>query len=125
MCERTVLIVEDELLIRMVLADALFDQGYDVLEAGNVIEAVAIIGQKRVDAVITDVDMPGGFSGLDLLRMMSTNHANVPVIVASGGHQLRQDDMPVGAVFVPKPYSVRGIVSMVGEMICADKRRHA
>lgn len=125
MYQRTVLIVEDELLIRMVLADTLFDWGYDVLEAGNVLEAVAIIGQKELDAVITDVDMPGGLNGLDLLRMMSINHASVPVIVASGGHLLSQDDMPAGAVFIPKPYSLTAIASLVDEMTSSAKRRRA
>jgi DNA-binding NtrC family response regulator len=125
MYQRTVLIVEDELLIRMVLADTLFDRGYDVLEAGNVLEAVAILGQKELDAVITDVDMPGGLSGLDLLRMMSRNHASVPVIVASGGHLLSQDDLPTGAVFIPKPYSVTAIASLVDEMTSSAKRRRA
>lgn len=59
MYQRTVLIVEDEILIRMLLADTLLDEGHDVIEAGNVLEAVAILGQRKIDAVVTDVDMPG------------------------------------------------------------------
>jgi len=125
MYQRTVLIVEDEFLIRMVLADTLCDEGYEVLQAGNVLEAIAFIGQRKVDAVITDVDMPGCLSGLDLARIMSVKHSNVPVIVVSGGHQLRQEDMLGEAVFIPKPYSVTDIASMIDEMTSIDKRRRA
>ena len=46
--QRTVLIVEDEVLIRMLLADTLVDEGYEVIEAGNVLEAVAILGSGRL-----------------------------------------------------------------------------
>ena len=100
MYQRTVLIVENEILIRMMLADTLPDEGYDVVEAANVLEAVAVLGQCMVDAVVTDVDMPGGLSGLDLARMISTTHMNVPVIIASGGHRLRSEELPGDAVCV-------------------------
>ena len=116
MYQPTVLIVEDEILIRMMLADTLLDEGYDVVEAANVLEAVAVLGQRKIDAVITDVDMPGGLSGLDLARMISTSHMNVPVIVASGGHRLQSEELPGDAVFIPKPYGLDVIATLVGDM---------
>jgi DNA-binding NtrC family response regulator len=125
MYQRTVLIVEDEFLIRMVLADTLADEGYDVVEAGNVLEAVAVLGHRKIDAVITDIDMPGGLSGLDLARMMSVKHANVPVIIASGGRLLGSEELPGDAVFVPKPYGMSAMASMVDEMTSCDRRRLA
>lgn len=125
MCVRTVLIVEDEPLIRMVLADTLMDEGYDVIEAGNVLEAVAILGQRTIDAVVTDIDMPGGLSGLDLARMMSTTHMHVPVIIASGRHRLQAEELPGDAVFVSKPYGLDVIAAMVGDMTADEGRRLA
>ncbi|AYD05224.1 response regulator [Neorhizobium sp. NCHU2750] len=125
MCQRTVLIVEDEFLIRMVLADTLLDEGYDVVEAGNVLEAVGILGQRKIDAVITDVDMPGGLSGFDLARMISDTHMNVPVIVASGRHRPLPEEMPGDAVFVAKPYGMEVIAAMVGDMTSEEGRRLA
>ena len=116
MYQPTVLIVEDEILIRMMLADTLLDEGYDVVEAANVLEAVAVLGQRKIDAVITDVDMPGGLSGLDLARMISTSHMNVPVIVASGRHRLQSEELPGDAVFIPKPYGLDVIATLVGDM---------
>lgn len=117
MYQRTVLIVEDEFLIRMLLADTLADEGYDVVEAGNVLEAIAALGQRKIDAVVTDVDMPGGLSGLDLARMISSTHMDISVIIASGRHRLAADEMPRDAVFVSKPYGMEIITSMVSEMI--------
>lgn len=125
MYQRTVLIVEDEILIRMMLADTLLDEGYEVIEAANVLEAVAVLGQQKIDAVVTDVDMPGGLSGLDLARMISTTHMNVPVIIASGGHRLRPEELPGDAVFVPKPYGLDVIAAMVGNMTAGEGRRLA
>lgn len=116
MYQPTVLIVEDEFLIRMMLADTLLDEGYDVVEAAHVLEAVAVLGQRKIDAVITDVDMPGGLSGLDLARMISTSHMNVPVIVASGGHRLQSEELPGDTVFIPKPYGLDVIAALVGDM---------
>ncbi|KAA0680915.1 response regulator [Neorhizobium sp. P12A] len=121
----TVLIVEDELLIRMVLADTLDHEGYDVIEAGNVLEAIAVLGHRKVDAVITDVDMPGGLSGLDLARMISSTHRNVPVIIASGGHRFLPEELSSDAVFIPKPYGMNAIAALVGDMTAAVKRKMA
>ncbi|KPH06225.1 response regulator (plasmid) [Rhizobium acidisoli] len=125
MYKRTVLIVEDDLLIRMVLADTLAEEGYDVIEAGNVLEAVAVLGRRKIDAVITDVDMPGGLSGLDLARMISSSDMKVPVIITSGGSIVRPEELPSDAVFMPKPYGMNAISAMVGEMTAAETRKMA
>lgn len=125
MYQRTVLVVEDELLIRMLLVDTLLDEGYDVVEAGNVLEAVAALGFRKIDVVITDIDMPGGLSGLYLAQMISSTHVNIPVIIASGGHHLRAEDLPRDAVFVSKPYSTENLAAMVGEMTSNEGERLA
>ncbi len=116
MYQRTVLVVEDEFLIRMVLADTLADEGYEVVEAGSVLEAVAVLGQRKVDAVVTDVDMPGALNGLDLAWMISSTHMDVPVIIASGGHRLSADELPNDAIFIPKPYALDVVAAKVGEL---------
>ena len=94
------------------------------ITAASVI-AVAVLGQRKIDAVVTDVDMPGGLSGLDLAKMISTTHMNVPVIIASGRHRLRREELPGDAVFVPKPYGLDVIAAMVGNMTAGEGRRLA
>lgn len=125
MYQSTVLIVEDEPLLRMVLADTLLGEGFDVVEAANVLEAIAVLGQNKIDAVITDIDMPGGLSGLDLAKMIFTARMTVPTIIVSGRHVLRNDDVPRDAVFIPKPYSMDAVVELLTSMTQAERNRLA
>ncbi|GAK69444.1 putative two-component response regulator [Agrobacterium rubi TR3 = NBRC 13261] len=101
----TVLVVEDEPIIRFTLVDALEEAGYRVLEACNVLEAIAIIGKvDTISAVVTDIDMPGGLSGLDLVRMLSSCQDQIAVVVTSGGHTPDALELPEDVRFFSKPY---------------------
>lgn len=101
----TVLVVDDEPILRFTLADALEEAGYTVLEASNVLEAVAVIGKApQICAVITDIDMPGGLSGLDLVQMLDNCQEQISVIVTSGGHAPDTLELPCDARFFSKPY---------------------
>lgn len=110
--QRTVLVVEDEPLIRMVLAETLEDEGYRVLEASNVLEAIAALGRHaKVDALITDVDMPGDLDGLDLMRLIASYDSAVTVIVTSGRYSPGEGEMTPGSRFLAKPYRLDDMVS--------------
>jgi DNA-binding NtrC family response regulator len=113
MYQRTVLVVEDEPLIRIMLTDALEDEGYAVAEAGTALEAVAILGQQQIDAVITDVDMPGGLSGLHLADFVHNSMQGIPVIVTSGARRINDCALAPGAKFIPKPYSLERMLDML------------
>ena len=68
---RTVLVVEDEPLIRSDLSDLLTDMGYTVLEAASADQAIALLETRaEIIAVITDVHMPGSMDGLALARIV-------------------------------------------------------
>jgi DNA-binding NtrC family response regulator len=108
----TVLVVEDEILIRLMLTDVLTDEGYSVVEAGNVLEAVAALGRNPTfEAVITDIDMPGCLNGLDLARMVRTVAPETKVIVASGGHGA--ESCPADCHFLHKPYSLTRLTAVL------------
>ncbi len=109
MYQRTVLVVDDEPLIRMTLADSLADEGYAVLEASNVLEAVAVLGRHRIDALITDVDMPGTLNGFDLMRLVVSYGGTVAVIVTSGGHTAAEIEGE-RVCFLAKPYRMETIL---------------
>lgn len=81
MYQRTVLIVEDEPLIRMILADTLEDEGYAVVEAETALEAIGRLGTRTIDVVITDIDMPGVLNGLDVARYVASCKKDLPVIM--------------------------------------------
>ncbi|WP_337268310.1 response regulator [Oryzifoliimicrobium ureilyticus] len=105
-----VLVVDDEALIRMALADALSEAGYAVIEASTVLEAVAALAlHENIRTVITDVDMPGPLHGLDLARLVASTMPLTQIVVASG-HNVHAKDLPLGASFLPKPYNIDALV---------------
>ena len=117
MSPRTVLVVEDDLLIRLMLVEALRDDGYTVVEAANVLEAVAAIGRNpSFDALVTDVDMPGHLTGIDLAGMVSSVCQRTQVIVVSG-RDVSADVAPEW-VFMPKPYSLDQLLSLLDKAHC-------
>lgn len=63
-----ILVVEDDGLIRMNLTDTLSDAGFNVLEAGNADQALAIL-ENEVSALLTDIDKPGSINGIALARL--------------------------------------------------------
>ena len=122
--QRTVLVVEDEPLIRLHLADTLEDAGYTVLEASNVLEAVAVLGQSRtVDAVNTDIDMPGALDGFDLMKLICSCYRDTAVIVTSGGHVLCEAELQPGCAFIPKPYDLPKMLDMLAARIAQASTR--
>ncbi|RYE57857.1 MAG: response regulator [Rhizobiaceae bacterium] len=113
----TILVVDDEPLIRMSLAASFEDAGYQVLEARNVLQAIAIIARAPVAAVVTDVDMPGGLNGLDLVDLVAATSPSTALVVVSGRALPNDYELPEGARYHPKPYSQTTIVRQVGQMI--------
>jgi DNA-binding NtrC family response regulator len=116
MYQRTVLIVEDEPLIRMILADSLEDEDYAVVEAATALEAIGLLGTRTIDLVITDIDMPAGLNGLDVARYVTSCKKEVPVIVTSGGHVIDDGELVGNARFIAKPYDFRAVFDMMVEM---------
>jgi CheY-like chemotaxis protein len=71
----TILVVEDEILVRAFIGDTLRDQGYTVIEAVNADEALAVIRSPlKLDLVLTDLRMPGSINGAGLVRALRANH---------------------------------------------------
>jgi len=104
----TIMVVEDEVLIRFVVAEYLRECGFDVIEAANVDEAVELLTSDvaAVDLVFSDVQMPGTRDGFALARWVREHRPNVPVILTSGTARtadLGEDLCSIGPV-EQKPY---------------------
>jgi DNA-binding NtrC family response regulator len=105
-----IMIVEDETLIRFALADTLIDQGQTVIECANVLEAVGALGRHDdIDAVVTDVDMPGGLTGIDLARLLERTRPSVPVWITSG-RSVDLSSLANAISFLEKPYDMSKLV---------------
>ncbi|MET0970432.1 MAG: response regulator [Tardiphaga sp.] len=105
----TVLMVEDEPVIRALVSEELIDAGFDVLVVGNADEAVAVL-EARTDIrlVFTDIDMPGSMDGLKLAVAVRHRWPPIHLIITSG--KKRPTEMPSEALFIPKPYIGRVVV---------------
>ena len=80
-----VLVIDDEIIARTVIADYLRDCGYRVFEAGNAEDAVTILNSDlKIDIVFTDLELPGHSSGLELARWIRKHFPDIKVIVTSG-----------------------------------------
>ena len=109
---KTVLVVEDEPLIRMTVATALTDAGFDVVEVDHADGALAVLSGSlgEVDLVFTDVNMPGTIDGLELAHRVQNLWPKIAVLIASGQAMLTPLDLPTGAHFLTKPYSTDQVV---------------
>jgi len=104
-----ILIVEDELLVRMFAADALEEAGFEVTQAGDGAEALTALAaaQTGFAAVIIDLGLPDR-SGERLAAEIRAMHANLPIVIASGRSERELRDRFAGdehiAILV-KPYT--------------------
>jgi CheY-like chemotaxis protein len=103
----TILVVEDEILVRTVIAAYLRDCGFDVVEAGNAEEAVRVLEASiRVDIVFSDVNMPGRLDGFGLVQWLRRERPGLKIILTSGAAQAVKDasDLCAHVPILAKPY---------------------
>ncbi len=113
-----VLVVEDEVFVRLDIVDQLMDAGYDVVEAANAAEAIAILEKDdTIRLVFTDIDMPGSMDGLALAASVAKRWPPVRIIVTSGHRIVDIVDLPDGSMFFSKPYRGNEIIKSMQEML--------
>ena len=100
-----VLIVEDDLLLRLDAAQIIEDAEFEVIGASNADEAIAILeARPDVSVLFTDIQMPGSMDGLKLAAAVKGRWPPIKILATSGLVNVRQDDLPEGGRFLPKPY---------------------
>lgn len=121
---RVVLVVEDEVLVRLPIADYLRDAGYAVVEAGNAAEALEVFASDEpVDIVFTDVQMPGAMDGLMLVRWVYEHRPGTQVLVTSGKGDAAVSSGLIGDdAFFAKPYAFDGVASRIHSLLQACGR---
>ena len=105
-----VLLVEDEGLIRMMVADCLSDEGFHVTEACDGDEAARLLDSAQgFDVLFTDVRMPGALDGIDVALQARRQHPGLPLLIVSGYSDhltARLGLLEPAAVFLGKPYQL-------------------
>jgi CheY-like chemotaxis protein len=113
----TVLVVEDETLIRALIVHSLEHCGLKVVEAGNADEAIAVLEDRDdIHLVFTDVNMPGSMDGLKLAEYIRGRWPPIKLIVTSGQVSVKHTELPPGARFFSKPYDIPEVMKTMNEM---------
>jgi DNA-binding NtrC family response regulator len=117
---KRILLVEDELLIRLVVGDELRDAGYDVVECFNADEAIVLLEAGiGFDLIVSDVRMPGEVDGMGLLALVKETRPTLPVIVTSG-HLEPTLALRKGANrFLQKPFRMHAVVNAVRDELAS------
>lgn len=119
MKNKLVLVVEDELLVRMMAADILVGAGCSVLEFATAEEAIRFCENpaNAMDAVFTDINMPSGRSGLELASIVAATRPGARIVITSGRYARKPDSIADEVRFLPKPWSERALLCSMKDMI--------
>ncbi len=110
----TILMVEDEPLVRFIGTHVLTDAGFRVIEANNAEQALRVL-EKGADVrlVFTDIEMPGVLNGLGLARCVHERWPWISVLVTSGSCEKSVNEIEMQSWFVPKPYAPATLLNKI------------
>jgi DNA-binding response OmpR family regulator len=112
-----VLIVEDDVLLRLITASNLREAGFEVVEVANAAEAVIVLNSMAVDAMLADVNMPGKMNGLALAKWVQSHGRNTKIILTSDAEQSSGDAKEYG-YFLAKPYDGNEVERLLRTILC-------
>lgn len=113
----TILLVEDEAIIRFELADFFRDAGYEVFEAGDADEAIAVLSEDlSIRVVLTDIQLPGSMDGLKLAHYVRDRYPPTVLLLTSGGVHIEDGLLPRDSRFISKPFDATRILKQIEEM---------
>jgi CheY-like chemotaxis protein len=111
----TVLIVEDEVLVRLMIAEELRSAGYGVIEAANADEALDVLAHiSSVSLIISDIRMPGSIDGVRFARLVRSEYPATPIVLTSGNFPNSTVDHDG---FFLKPYDPRKMIDHVKTLL--------
>ncbi|MEO8926755.1 MAG: response regulator [Caulobacteraceae bacterium] len=114
----TVLVVEDEGLVRLDAVETLRGAGFAVVEAANADEALAVVtAGEAVDVLFTDINMPGRMDGLELAWRVNRLEPRIHLLLTSGKVRPPLSEIPDDGGFIPKPYSPEAVTRAVSRML--------
>lgn len=122
-----ILVVEDEVLIRLAICDYLRECGFKVYEAGSAAEAIEILefDKAAIDLVFTDVRLPGETNGFGLAQWVRKNRPGLAIVITSGDAKQSEaaKELCENEPFFAKPYDVYRVVAQIRTLIDARKRQ--
>jgi DNA-binding response OmpR family regulator len=118
-----VIVAEDQFLVRITIADALTEAGFEVIETGHAEQTLLILtGQGRnISALFTDIRMPGSMDGLGLAEYVRGHWPSIALLVTSDEVVPARSQLPAGAHFLCKPYHPRDVIACIRQLIAAKQ----
>ena len=111
-CNETILLAEDEQIVRALIVAILHEEGYDVLECSDGEEALQMAFRREgenIDLLLSDIVMPR-MSGIDLYQLFSFQYPGIPVLLTSG---FTNESIPSSVPFLPKPFGPKRLADEV------------
>ena len=124
-----ILLVEDEVLIRLIVAEELTESGFEVCEAESGDEAAALIAKAPAGfrLLVTDIHMPGTLDGIEFARLMRSQYADIPVIYMTGRPGALNAARPFGPkeALIAKPFAPSELLAVVQRLLAENDRNPA
>ncbi len=113
-----VLVVEDEMVLRMRAVDIVEDAGFTAVEAVNADEALSILESRSdISLLFSDIQMPGSIDGLKLAQAVHRRWPHIKIILVSGQVKFSDTDKPADSQFFGKPIDAKQMIAQLQEMI--------
>ncbi|MDB5712051.1 MAG: response regulator [Sphingomonas bacterium] len=113
-----VLVVEDEMVLRMRAVDIVEDAGFVAIETVSADEAIQVLESRNdISLLFTDIQMPGSMDGLKLAHAVHARWPHIKIILVSGQIAVTDADKPTDSRFFPKPLEVEQMIGELQEMI--------
>ena len=112
-----VLVVEDDAVIREMIAEILIEEGVEADGVGYAEEALVLLGSgEKIDLLVTDIDLGDGLTGIDLATIARSRHAEVELLFISGHSEDRAGQVPGPHDHVlQKPFRAQDLVAILRE----------
>lgn len=113
-----VLVVEDEILLRMRAVDIVEDAGFTAIEAVNADDALEILESRSdISLLLSDIQMPGSLDGLKLAHAVHDRWPGIKIILVSGQIRPSETDKPADSRFFPKPLETKRMIAELQDMV--------
>lgn len=109
----TLLVADDEPMMRLLLSQTLGSQGFNVLLAENGLQAMELVNKNKITLILTDINMPK-LNGLKFVEnLQATSHKDIPVILMTGDTDHLKESELKGATVLRKPFRRRELVELI------------
>ncbi|BAT19977.1 MULTISPECIES: response regulator [Asaia] len=114
----TVLVVEDQVLLRLYVSEMIEQAGYNVISAEDADEALAVLCKNpQIRAVFSDFEMPSTMTGLDLGHHLSRTRPDVAFVLTSGRRAPDSFSLPPRSLFVSKPFLESDVCAALAQLV--------